>query len=76
MNIKYYLKTPNTTHYVTKARLVARPGYLNLKDVDYEFETNKDKAILLSKKEAEKWVNRFKEIGIEVELETKVEEWF
>lgn len=74
MNMKYYLKTPNTTHYVTKARLVARPGYLNLKDVDYEFETNKDKAILLSKKEAEKWVNRFKEIGIEVVLETKVEE--
>lgn len=74
MNMKYYLKTPNTPHYVTKARLVNRPGYLNLKDVDYEFETNKDKAILLSKKEAEKWVNRFKEIGIEVELETKVEE--
>lgn len=74
MNMKYYLKTPNTTHYVTKALLIARPGYLNLKDVDYEFETNKDKAILLSKKEAEKWVNRFKEIGIEVELETKVEE--
>lgn len=74
MNMKYYLKTPNTPHYVTKAQLVPRPGYLNLKDVDYEFETNKDKAILLSKKEAEKWVNRFKEIGIEVELETKVEE--
>ena len=74
MNMKYYLKTPNTNHYVTKARLVSRPGYLNLKDVDYEFETNKNKAILLSKKEAEKWVNRFKEIGIEVELETKVYE--
>ena len=74
MNMKYYLKTPNTIHYVTKAQLVPRPGYLNLKDVDYEFETNKNKAILLSKKEAEKWVNRFKEIGIEVVLETKVEE--
>lgn len=74
MNMKYYLKTPNSTNYVTKARLVTRPGYLNLKDVDYEFETNKDKAILLSKKEADKWVTRFKEIGIEVELETKVEE--
>ena len=74
MNMKYYLKTPNTNHYVTKARLVPRPGYLNLKDVDYEFETNKNKAILLSKKEAEKWVTRFKEIGIEVVLETKVEE--
>lgn len=74
MNMKYYLKTPNTTHYVTKARLVPRPGYLNLKDVEYEFENKKDKAILLSKKEAEKWVNRFKEIEIEVVLETKVEE--
>jgi hypothetical protein len=42
--------------------------------VEYEFENKKDKAILLSKKEAEKWVNRFKEIGIEVVLETKVEE--
>ena len=70
MNFKYYLKTPNTTHYVTKAVLVPRPGYLNLKDVEYEFESDKDKAILLSKKEAEKWVNRFKEIGIEVVLET------
>lgn len=74
MNMKYYLKTPNTTHYVTKARIVPSPGYLNLKDVEYEFENKKDKAILLSKKEAEKWVNRFKEIGIEVVLETKVEE--
>lgn len=72
MNMKYYLKTPNITHYVTKARLVPRPGYLNLKDVEYEFESDKDKAILLSKKEAEKWVNRFKEIGIEVVLETNV----
>lgn len=71
MNLKYYLKTPNTTHYVTKAVLVPRPGYLNLKDVEYEFENKKDKAILLSKKEAEKWVNRFKEIGIKVVLETK-----
>ena len=73
MNIKYYLKTPNTAHYVTKAKLVPRPGYLNLKDVEYEFESNKDKTILLSKKEAEMWVNRFKEIGIEVVLvlETK-----
>ena len=68
--MKYYLKTLNTTHYVTKAVLVPRPGYLNLKDVEYEFESDKDKAILLSKKEAEKWVNRFKEIGIEVVLET------
>ena len=74
MNMKYYLKTPNTTHYVTKARLVPRPGYLNLKDVDYEFENSKEKAILLSKKEAEKWVERFKNIGIEIVLETKVEE--
>ena len=72
MNMKYYLKTHNPTHYVTKARLVHRPGYLNLKDVEYEFESDKDKAILLSKKEAEKWVNRFKEIGIEVVLETNV----
>ena len=70
MNMKYYLKTHNPTHYVTKARLVHRPGYLNLKDVEYEFESDKDKAILLSKKEAEKWVKRFKEIGIEVVLET------
>lgn len=70
MNLKYYLKTSNTTHYVTKAMLVSRPGYLNLKDVEYEFESDKDKAILLSKNEAEKWVNRFKEIGIEVVLET------
>lgn len=67
---RYYLKTPNTIHYVTKAVLVPRPGYINLKDIEYEFESDKDKAILLSKKEAEKWVNRFKEIGIEVELET------
>ena len=72
MNMKYYLKTHNPTHYVTKARLVHRPGYLNLKDVEYGFESDKDKAILLSKKEAEKWVNRFKEIGIEVVLETNV----
>lgn len=70
MNMKYYLKTLNTTHYVAKAVLVSRPGYLNHKDVEYEFESDKDKAILLSKKEAEKWVNRFKEIGIEVVLET------
>ena len=69
MNKKYYLKTINPSHYVTKAVLVPRPGYLNLKDVDYEFENDKDKAILLSKKEAEKWVKRFKEIGIEVVLE-------
>ena len=69
MNMKDQIKTPNTTHYVTKAMLVPRPGYLNLKDVEYEFESDKDKAILLSKKEAEKWVNRFKEIGIEVVLE-------
>ena len=68
--MKYYLKTLNITHYVTKAVLVSRPGYLNHKDVEYEFESDKDKAILLSKKEAEKWVNRFKEIGIEVVLET------
>lgn len=68
--MKYYLKTLNITHYVTKAVLISRPGYLNLKDVEYEFESDKDKAILLSKKEAEKWVNRFKEIGIEVVLET------
>jgi hypothetical protein len=72
--MKYYLKTPNTAHYVVKAKLVPRPGYLNHKDVEYEFESNKDKAILLSKKEAEKWVNRFKEIEIEVVLETKVKE--
>ena len=70
--MKYYLKNPITLHYVTKAKLVIRPGYLNLKDVEYEFESNKDKAILLSMKEAEKWINRFKEIGIEVILETKV----
>ena len=70
MNLKYYRKTATTTHYVTKAMLVPRPGYLNHKDVEYEFESDKDKAILLSKKEAEKWVNRFKEIGIEVVLET------
>lgn len=65
--LKYVLQTKDK-RWVSKAELLKDPKYTNKKSIEKEFTGVVREAKLFAYKEANKWVKRFKDEGLEISL--------